>query len=327
MPARKTLARLLEQFEAKHRKTYLYHKVVYINDRTKITIVCRIHGEFEQTPGNHLQGNGCTLCGFHTRATAKTLTQDQCIERFRDAHGTWYCYDEVAYVGQNDPVVIICPDHGRFEQRPAVHWAGMGCRDCGVERTAESQRMATDEFIARANRVHSHKWDYTLTNYVRGHDKVVIGCPSHGLFEQDPYNHLNGFGCSMCTPAGFSKLAVEWLAFMSGYRGVHIQHAGNGGESMIPGSRYRADGYSGDCVWEFDGDYYHGNPKFHPSDKVFPHSKTGVTFGDHLIRTVRKRVILRSLGFKVIHVWESDWKRAKRAVVDIQRAFRARHGA
>ena len=323
MPARKSLPKLLEQFKTVHGDAYLYDNVVYTNDRTKIRITCRIHGEFEQRPDNHLQGMGCSLCGFSKRATSKTLTQAQCLQRFRKAHGDKYGYDSVIYKGQLDLVTIICPTHGRFEQQPAVHWAGMGCRSCGVQATADAQRMPTEEFVRRATAVHGDKYDYSDTRYERGHGKVVIRCPTHGSFEQDAFNHLNGFGCSLCTPVGFSNLAVEWLEFMSAYRSIQIQHAGSGGEVIVPGTRYRADGYSDGCVWEFDGDYYHGNPRLYPSSKVFPHSKTGVTFGDQLVRTVRKRVILRSLGFKVVYVWESDWKRAKRAVVEIQRAFRA----
>jgi G:T-mismatch repair DNA endonuclease (very short patch repair protein) len=324
MPARKTLLKLIEQFRARHEDRYLYDGVVYVNSWTKIRIQCRTHGEFEQRPDNHLQGMGCPLCGFRTRAAAKTLTHDQCIERFRNTHETRYCYDEVVYVGQNDPVIIICSVHGRFEQRPAVHWLGMGCQACGFQATADAQRMPTEEFVQRATAVHGVKYDYSDTLYVRGHDKVVIRCPAHGPFEQDPFNHLNGFGCSMCTPVGFSKPAVEWLEFMGGYYGIQIQHAGNGGEMVVPGTRYRADGYSDGCVWEFDGDYFHGNPRIYASDKAFPHSKTGVTFGDHLVRTVRKRVMLRSLGFKVIHVWEDEWNRAKDRVIEIQRAFRSK---
>jgi G:T-mismatch repair DNA endonuclease (very short patch repair protein) len=110
---------------------------------------------------------------------------------------------------------------------------------------------------------------------------------------------------------------------MEVYHGIHIQHAGNGGEITIPSTLYRPDGYSDGCVWEFDGDYYHGNPKRYVSDKVFPHSKTGVTFGDMFARTIKKREDLATRGYKVISIWESDWTRAKQAVVSLQRVFRS----
>ena len=42
-----------------HGSKYNYSKVIYKNNKTKIIIICPIHGEFEQTPDRHLQGNGC----------------------------------------------------------------------------------------------------------------------------------------------------------------------------------------------------------------------------------------------------------------------------
>ncbi len=317
---------LIDQFRTIHGDFYDYSLVNYTGNTVKVTIICPKHGSFEQTPGNHLCGNGCRSCGVNKSTVAKTLTQEECVERFHAVHGWRYCYDEVVYRGQYTRVVVICAIHGRFEQLPYIHWSGSGCRACGVDDMANAQRRTTTEFIQRANEVHSNEYDYPDTIYVSAHAKVIIHCKKHGSFEQDPSNHLAGFGCKACTPAGYSKPAVEWVSFMSSYHGIAIRHAGNGGEVVVPGTQYRADGYSDGCVWEFDGDYYHGNPKLYARDKVFPHSKTGsVTFGDNLARTVRKRVVLRSLGFKVIHIWESQWKLAKSAVIQLQRAFRSKH--
>jgi hypothetical protein len=306
-----------------HSGKYIYPDP-YRGDAIKITILCPTHGAFQQSPGSHLAGSGCSQCGFKLRAEKKTLSQEDCLSRFRDQHGNRYGYGKVDYKGQAIPVIIVCPVHGDFEQLPHVHWAGMGCRKCGIQETADSQRLTTEEFVRRAQEVHGDADDYSPTKYMRGHDKVTIACRVHGLYEQNAYNHLAGFRCRRCTPMGYSKLAIEWLNFMSLYSGVVIRHACNGGEVTLPGTLYRPDGYSDGCVWEFDGDYYHGNPKYYAGDRPFPHSKTGTTFGDNLVRTVRKRVVMRSLGFKVIHIWGSEWERAKDLVVQIQRAFRSR---
>ena len=45
-----------------HGNKYDYSKVEYINDKTKVCIICPEHGEFWQTPNNHLNGNNCPLC-------------------------------------------------------------------------------------------------------------------------------------------------------------------------------------------------------------------------------------------------------------------------
>jgi len=46
-----------------HDRRYNYSEVDYINSQTKVKILCRVHGEFLQTPNNHLKGDGCPSCG------------------------------------------------------------------------------------------------------------------------------------------------------------------------------------------------------------------------------------------------------------------------
>jgi Protein of unknown function (DUF723) len=46
-----------------HGISYDYNEVDYINNYTKITIICPIHGEFKQRPLDHvISHNGCSLC-------------------------------------------------------------------------------------------------------------------------------------------------------------------------------------------------------------------------------------------------------------------------
>ena len=45
-----------------HGDKYDYSKTNYVNMRTKVTIICPKHGEFEQTPQGHLNGDGCPKC-------------------------------------------------------------------------------------------------------------------------------------------------------------------------------------------------------------------------------------------------------------------------
>jgi len=46
-----------------HNNKYDYLLVKYVDNKTKVKIICPIHGEFEQTPNDHLTGCGCSLCG------------------------------------------------------------------------------------------------------------------------------------------------------------------------------------------------------------------------------------------------------------------------
>lgn len=55
-----------EQFIVKgnivHSNKYDYTKVVYEKSNVKVQIICKIHGDFLQTPNNHLKGSGCPKC-------------------------------------------------------------------------------------------------------------------------------------------------------------------------------------------------------------------------------------------------------------------------
>lgn len=48
---------------AKHNGVYDYSNVHYVNNRTKVDIICKKHGTFRQTPSKHLDGTGCPQCG------------------------------------------------------------------------------------------------------------------------------------------------------------------------------------------------------------------------------------------------------------------------
>lgn len=58
-------------------------------------------------------------------------------------------------------------------------------------------------FITKSSKVHNNKYDYSLVNYVNSKTKVIIICPTHGEFEQQPNNHSSGRGCSKCAIAVF----------------------------------------------------------------------------------------------------------------------------
>ena len=52
----------VEKAKKIHGNRYGYSKVEYIDAHTKVCIICPKHGEFWQTPNDHLRGNGCRYC-------------------------------------------------------------------------------------------------------------------------------------------------------------------------------------------------------------------------------------------------------------------------
>ena len=54
------------------------------------------------------------------------------------------------------------------------------------------------QFIEKAIKVHGDKYDYSLVNCVDYYTNIKIICKIHGIFEQLPSNHKQGYGCKKC---------------------------------------------------------------------------------------------------------------------------------
>ncbi len=176
----------------KHGDKYGYSKVDYINNRTKVIIICKIHGEFEQIPYNHTSGSKCPKCNVD-ELRVKNNVPNSFIKKAIDKHGDKYDYTKVNYINSQTKVIIICKIHGEFEQIPNAHLRGTGCPICiGTKKSNKGG------FIKKAIDKHGNKYDYTKVNYINTNTKVKIICPTHGIFEQKPYHHLNGHGCKDC---------------------------------------------------------------------------------------------------------------------------------
>lgn len=107
---------------------------------------------------------------------------------------------------------------------------------------------------------------------------------------------------------GYSYRCIAWLTQVAEESGVYIQHACNGGEFVIPGTRYRADGYCKETntIYEFHGDIYHGNPNIFDPDEC-PHPYTTETAGELYQKTLEKEKIIKELGYNLVVLWENDW--------------------
>lgn len=69
--------------------------------------------------------------------------------------------------------------------------------------------MSTDEFVRRARLIHGDRYDYGQVEYVRNDRKVCIICPIHGPFQQMPFKHLSGSGCSHPECANAKRVATN----------------------------------------------------------------------------------------------------------------------
>jgi len=194
MAKRKTTQQFIEDAKKVHGNRYNYKLVDYKNSRTKIKIICPIHGEFEQKANSHLQGNGCYKCGIIKTHNKQKKTTQQFIEDAYCKHGDRYNYKLVQYKDAHIKVKIICSIHGMFKQTPCNHLQGYSCKKCAIIK----RRKSTQQFIIDAKKIHGDKYDYSLVQYKNARTKVKIICPVHGVFEQRSGDHLQGHGCFKC---------------------------------------------------------------------------------------------------------------------------------
>jgi len=192
----------INKAKLKHNDKYDYSKVEYINARTKITIICKEHGNFLQIPDSHIRGSGCSKCGRILTINGKTSNTEDFIKKSKIIHGDVYNYSKVKYNKAIINVIIICQKHGEFLQTPNSHLNGAGCHICGG-----SKKSNTKEFIEKAKEIHQNKYDYSKVEYINTDTKIIIICKEHGEFLQTPNSHLRGCGCIIC--GGHKKKTTE----------------------------------------------------------------------------------------------------------------------
>lgn len=163
-------------------------------------------------------------------------------------------------------------------------------------------RLSTTEFIRRCNCIHKNTYDYSQTIYKNSSFKGTIICKHHGKFLQSPAGHLKGQGCPKCTHT-ISKSEIKFLDY------VNIPNTNKNRQIKI--QNFLVDGYNQKTktIYEFLGDYWHGNPnnkRFNPNDT---HPVCKITFKKLYKSTMNKLRILKSLGYTVKYIWESDWKK------------------
>jgi len=191
----------------KHDNKYDYTLVDYKRLKTHITIICPEHGNFIQSPDNHLQGAGCSKCGRKRTEDGHRLTTEEFVSNAKKIHPCdKYDYSQVDYKGAKIKVTIICPEHGPFKQTPDGHLSEKGCNSCAIKKNSDNQRGTKESFIqkSRANpscRDHNgNYYDYDLVEYKNAHTKVKIKCLYHDkIFTMIPNNHSHhGQKCNDC---------------------------------------------------------------------------------------------------------------------------------
>lgn len=298
-----------EQFIQKayliHGTKYRYNEINYVNMKNKINITCPLHGSWLQKPENHLMGQGCPICGrlsTNIHIKNRVLSKEEFLIKANCIHKNKYNYKLDNFKSVNDNISINCNLHGRFYQKIYKHLSGQGCKKCAQYLLRKKFSRGNSKFIEQAHLVHQDRYDYSSINYINDREKVEIICYKHMSFWQSPNAHLRGQGCPICCINSISKMEVIWLDSLSIplEKRSKILHINN--------KKFWVDAFDANTntIYEFYGDFWHGNPAVFNSLKINPKSK--ISFGELFQKTIDREDFLKKHNYNIVSIWEFDFK-------------------
>ena len=172
---------------------YDYSKVTYINAKTPVTVICKIHSEFDIIPNNHLSKSGCPKCAIETKSQMSRLTQEEFLERAISVHGDKHDYSKTVYTRHCDKITVICKIHGEFSVTANNHLKGVGCKKCSHEKLSIDKSFD----IETLKKLKSD--DNTAILSLSGKHHMIIDCKIHGKAKISKYGYGNKIICPKCS--------------------------------------------------------------------------------------------------------------------------------
>lgn len=294
-----TTVSFIAEAQAIHGDKFDYSLVFYVDAFTKIKIKCPIHGKFEQKASTHLASKtGCPACSGCLKIDRQSF-----IDKANIRHNFKYDYSLVEYIDSDSHVVIKCHTHGEYLTRPVIHLEGRGgCIKCVIQ----SRELKLPEFLERASKIHHNKYDYSLVHedFKNSQSNVNITCKHHGLFKQSASRHVNGHGCPSCRTY-VSKSEINWLNSLS------IPENCRQKILFINNKKIKVDAYvaENNTIYEFYGDYWHGNPKIFKPDLINTRTSSHKTMQELYDTTMAREKLIKNAGYNLVSIWEDDWKK------------------
>lgn len=281
---------------------YDYTNSIFTTSHAKITVTCKIHGDFSIAAYSHLQGHGCAKCLGVIRAFKPKDYSDKQVEFLRlavEKFSDKYSYENAKYSGSKRPISVTCKLHGEFKTTPSRFLnSPIGCPTC----VAVGRRVSTEEYISRVKSVHGDLYDYSLVNYTAMHSHIKIICRVHGEFSMVAHSHLyKKSNCPSCVSAKkISISSTEWLDSL-GISGLIREY-------RLPENKRRpVDGYDPETntIYQFHGAYFHSDPRIYRPESYNQLLK--LTHGENYIRSCKLDDEIISYGYKLVIMHEADW--------------------
>lgn len=199
-----------EEFVERSNKTHenndlIYDELSFNGSHQKVRIICPKHGEFWQIAKDHMNGQGCPICGREKSGLQRRSNTEKFISSFKELYGNKLDLSKFVYTKSNIKSTVICPIHGEFEATPNNLLRGRGCPICGNINKKIKQTISEQVFDERMEKIYGDSLTYDFSNYSNFGEKMEFVCSKHGSFEALPLNVLHGHGCPICGREKCSK--------------------------------------------------------------------------------------------------------------------------
>lgn len=217
----KYFIKFIEDANKKFNNKFDYSKFEYTKSKGEGVIICPIHGEYLQSPMNHLRSvHGCPKCALENEdrwtnysktkkgvsCPQKYLTKDECMKRLIEKYGDTFIFNLELneWVGGNTIINVFCQKHGWFEKQ--VHTlllsnCNYGCNKCANDARINKKTQDKEKVFSELRRVWNNKYIYTqetIDGYINKRTPISIICPEHGVFYKTVQKHMSQ-GCPKCT--------------------------------------------------------------------------------------------------------------------------------
>lgn len=212
-----------------HKYTYPTERWLNFNSKSKLPIVCPVHGEFHQSMSNHTHKSNPTGCAYC--AERKKLSVDERMSQAKSVHGDRYDYsDWPTEVNAKTLVTTLCRVCGqKWRHNIDNHIRGKGCPNCKSYNSVENKKRIMNE----NNERHKNKCADIIKRLGQdscNYDKLVLPfrmkvvcefeCKTHGEFLTTPYNHfIKGTSCPACVSLEMKSANMfgfeKWQVFLT----------------------------------------------------------------------------------------------------------------
>lgn len=288
-----TTEQFIEKSKLVHGERYDYSLVEFVNTRTKVVIICNKHGEFKQNSQSHIyHKQGCPSCGLEQKAQTilttygvNNISQSQIIKnKKQETTLKKYGVNNISQCEafQDKKKKTNNEKYGGWYVLPHM----------------------TDILPTINNR------DWLYNQYIENNNSPEQIAKMLGISPTTIIKYLKKHDIEIKQTSGYSIKCIQWLESIMIQEDIFIQHAGNGGEYYIPGTRFKVDGYCKETntIYEFHGDCFHGNPD------LFEYHKQCNPFNDLTAKelydnTIKRENKIKELGFNLVVMWENDFNK------------------